>query len=71
MDFEISKSYQYTYPTLNYDENRRTLMSSNFQEQSFVVCTDERSVNENLKTALKIRTKLESALNLTLYSTHR
>ena len=40
-DIEILKLSLLKYPTLNYDDNRRTLMCSNFQEQSFVVCYDK------------------------------
>ena len=45
-------------------ENRGTLlMRSNFQEQSYVVCTGTYRANEDLKKCAEFRTKLEAALN--------
>ena len=47
---------------LNHNENQRTLMCLNFQEQSFAVFTVEYKENEDFRSAQKITTKLETAL---------
>ena len=63
MDFEIPKPSLNAYPTLKYDENRRTLLLSNFQEQSIVVCTNKYRANEDLKNCAENRINVEAALH--------